>query len=556
MGKIIKFRKSLNQSFDKANDKCDEGDYLFALSSLLNEMERHPDNADVCAHVADIYTELGLYENAILTWFKYLLRAKKEDYWEAYNGLGANYYFLEENYLASYYFSEQLKITEEVCGVYAEVLEDFLDNFGEDKNQTFKLVKEKTKEEKKQEFLDKIHKLCNEGKEDDALKILQEIKKGDYLYGESLVEQALIYLKNDEIVKALDYIKLSFNENCVSLLSLSLAIDLSKALKTDEETVYLKMLEEYSAVDDEEKYKKMTALYENGLEDSAREIAVELLKDDRFDANTSYVLGFLLFNKGDLKGAEKCFKTAYLLSGNYTSLYYLRHVQKVIDKKENCQNINVDFSVPKTESNRQVDLLNSLVEAESLSNEYPLSVMKDLIDWCVSNKDDRATFPTCWAFIQSGRGDLFELVKEVLVNPTVSDVVKQSVVSVICADTKVKSIKLVVDGVFKIITFNRPDFSVENKELFEKAYAKASGKVYVFKNDNKCLLSIGAKELQRELIATGNVNAVSDVSALSCAMYVYSGLNIFKNNNFYEFFGTTKSKVVEIIKLTEIDNEN
>ena len=94
------------------------------------------------------------------------------------------------------------------------------------------------------------------------------------------------------------------------------------------------------------------------------------------------------------------------------------------------------------------------------------------------------------------------------------------------------------------------------KELFEKAYAKASGKVYVFKNDNKCLLSIGAKELQRELIATGNVNAVSDVSALSCAMYVYSGLNIFKNNNFYEFFGTTKSKVVEIIKLTEIDNEN
>ena len=138
MDNVIKFRKPLDKVFDKANDKCDQGDYLFALSSLLNEMEQRPENAEICAHVADIYTELGLYENAVLTWFKYLLRARREDYWEAYNGLGANYYFLEENYLASYYFSEQLKITEEVCGVYAEVLEEFLDEFGEDKKPTYK----------------------------------------------------------------------------------------------------------------------------------------------------------------------------------------------------------------------------------------------------------------------------------------------------------------------------------------------------------------------------------------------------------------------------------
>ena len=64
--KIIRFNKSLSKVFDKANDKCDEGEYLFALSSLLNEMELRTENAEICAHVADIYTELGLYENAIL----------------------------------------------------------------------------------------------------------------------------------------------------------------------------------------------------------------------------------------------------------------------------------------------------------------------------------------------------------------------------------------------------------------------------------------------------------------------------------------------------------
>lgn len=556
MDKIIKFRKSLDKVFDKANDKCDEGDYLFALSSLLNEMEQRPENAEICAHVADIYTELGLYENAVMMWFKYLLRAKKEDYWEAYNGLGANYYFLEENYLASYYFSEQLKITEEVCGVYAEVLEEFLDSFGEEKEQSFKIVKDKTDEEKRQEFLDNIHRLCENDKCDVALELLQKVEKTDAFYGESLFEQGLIYLKIDQIEKAYEYITRAIDEKYITLLSISLAIDLSRALKTDKENEYLQMLEEYSPSGDDEKYKKMTALYENDLYDAAQKIAEEMLKDDKFDANTSYVLAFLLFNKGDLKGAEKHFKTAYLLSGTYTSLYYLRYVQGVLDGKVESRPLKIDFTVPTCESNEKVDLVNSLIDELNPSNEHPYQEMKDLIEWGISSKDDRAIFPTCWSFILSGRGDLFELVKEVLVNPTVSDVVKQSIITVICAETKVKSVKVVIDGVFKIIAFNRPDFSQENRELFEKAYAKAVGKVYIFRDDNKYLLSVGAKELQRELITAGNVNSVTDVSALACAMYVYSGLNIFKNNKFYDFFGTEKSKVVEIINLTETQNEN
>ena len=68
---------------------------------------------------------------------------------------------------------------------------------------------------------------------------------------------------------------------------------------------------------------------------------------------------------------------------------------------------------------------------------------------------------------------------------------------------------------------------------------------------------MGAFELQKELIFAGKINEVKSISALSCAMYFYSGLNVFANTDApYEVFGAKKEDVVQIIKLTEKKDEN
>ena len=70
-------------------------------------------------------------------------------------------------------------------------------------------------------------------------------------------------------------------------------------------------------------------------------------------------------------------------------------------------------------------------------------------------------------------------------------------------------------------------------------------------------LSIGAAELQKELITAGEIYTVKSISALACAMYFYSGLNIFEtNDSAYEVFGAKKEDVVKIIKLTEKKDED
>ena len=91
---IIEFKTDIKKKYEKANANCDDGDYVAALSSLLYEFEKNPYNDEILCHIADIYTELGLYENAVTFWFKFLQAARKADLIDGYNGLGANFFFL------------------------------------------------------------------------------------------------------------------------------------------------------------------------------------------------------------------------------------------------------------------------------------------------------------------------------------------------------------------------------------------------------------------------------------------------------------------------------
>ena len=63
---LIKYKRNIDKIYERANVKCNEGDYVTALSSLLHEAEVNIKNYEACASIAHIYTELGLWRNATL----------------------------------------------------------------------------------------------------------------------------------------------------------------------------------------------------------------------------------------------------------------------------------------------------------------------------------------------------------------------------------------------------------------------------------------------------------------------------------------------------------
>jgi hypothetical protein len=265
----------------------------------------------------------------------------------------------------------------------------------------------------------------------------------------------------------------------------------------------------------------------------------------------------LLYNKGDYRGAEKCFKNAYLLSYSYPSLYYLKVAQSAVDGNLLYKELKIEFSVPEIVAKENTEVLKSFIDGSKTLAEFSNKQLLELADWCFSSKDDNLQFSLGWIFIRSGDEELQQKIKEQLVNPAISDSVKQSLVSIFCDFTELKSVKVVYENFFMTLKFNRPDFKDENKELFKKAYAKAFGRLSVLNLEKFYRLSIGASELQCELITTGKIGEVKSISALACAMYFYSGLNVFVSSDaVYEVFGAKKEDVIQIIKFTEKNDEN
>ena len=88
---------------------------------------------------------------------------------------------------------------------------------------------------------------------------------------------------------------------------------------------------------------------------------------------------------------------------------------------------------------------------------------------------------------------------------------------------------------------------------------KYNAYAHMFEIDN--ILMVGNDEvyalIEKMLISVGKINEVKSISSLACAIYFYSGLNVFANSNtVYEVFGAKKEDVVAIIKLTEKKNDD
>ena len=103
---VIQFKKTLDEISAYANKKCDEGDYSAALYALYFYTKRKNCSRNAYAHMADIYSEMGLYDLAIDKWNEFLANAPEEYYADGFNGLGANYYFKGDKERATYDFDE------------------------------------------------------------------------------------------------------------------------------------------------------------------------------------------------------------------------------------------------------------------------------------------------------------------------------------------------------------------------------------------------------------------------------------------------------------------
>ena len=556
--KVIKFVRTTDRILDRAEEKRDADDYVSAVSSLVYEAKRKP-TTELYAQIADLYTEMGLFENAIDYWFRYLSIASDEETPEAYNGLGANFYFLGNRKFAGIYFGFQLARGGGEEGFFDDVLEEYMKSENEDRLAAYRVVYPPDPEDVAEENYEKGSEALSGQDYAAAIEAFSAVPDNTSYSLRARTDKAIAEYDLGKKEEAADDLRAIVEEGKADT---SVYVTLIRVLRaeglTEESEKYVGEFLAYSPGDIAELYKKLNFLLEIGRREEAFDVSSLIVSRSPHDVNTNFIRGFLLYEKGMTQEALSAFKSAYLISYNPIALYYMEFVQGVVDGEREAEPLTLSFSLPERERDARVGLIRDLFAKGKFTQDgYTQKQILETAEWGFTENNTSVQIAIGVVFACSGKKVFIDFLKSKLISIGVSDDVKHRLISMLCQNGEKGNCAVVYSDLYCTFAFSHPELDGPGKVLFSKAHAYAFGRLTLFERDRLELLSYGAEVLQRELIANGNIRGVKDVSALGCAIYFYSGLKIFPDKDMaYRVFDAKKEDVVNILYLAKETNEN
>ncbi len=553
--KILKFKKDEKSKYERANRHCDDGDYVGALSSLLYMSASEPKNTEVLCHIADIYTELGLYENAIIFWFRYLSVCKKSDAIDGYNGLGANFFFLDNTELAGFYFNKQLELGDMGVCVYDDVLDDYVDSVsGFDRQPEFKVISSESDAAAKDEanYFDAVEK----NKTEDyiaAIKSAEEVlEKSDY-YGKALYEKAYALFCLDRDFEAEETLEKSISINGKDVNSYNLLFNcLAQTGDSEKTEKYFDIFLNTDSDDAEFLNKKMAILCDFGYFREALDVSEKIMRIAPEDTNCAYLRGMLYYNLKEKERAVACLKKAYLYSMNPVALYYLRIAERAVEGDKSApKRLPLIFEIQKAEADRRLDIVKKLFTGAIKKNDFSDEYISEVFDWCYYCGNQTAQIAIALYAVKNKKTALIEKLRMQLVNPAITDDIKIRIYTLFVESGVIRDKEetpIVYSNIFKKIKISIPSFGVDVSTSFRQGYAIAAGRISVYFDKDFRRLSVGASELEAAMRLSGGFKGFMDSSAIACAMFIYSGINHNADMvALYRFFDTTKEDVAKLM---------
>ncbi|MBQ9514385.1 MAG: hypothetical protein IJR66_05385 [Clostridia bacterium] len=183
MDNVIKFRKDKDTYYKIAKKRREDGDLIGALSCLFSSLKAEF-SLDAVKEIADIYSQMCIYELSNKYWYLYLSKAPKNRKAEAFEGLGVNYFLSDDVKTGNYYFDLRAKHDglEESAFVSESIIEKLQDFYNY--NSPIRLVYPPESADFNEElFKGKFALSRLEGKT--AIEFFSAIPKGSKQYGES-----------------------------------------------------------------------------------------------------------------------------------------------------------------------------------------------------------------------------------------------------------------------------------------------------------------------------------------------------------------------------------
>ncbi len=539
--KTVKFDLSADKLLDIAEARIDGGDAIGALRMLHKSLALYGPGADEYADLAEAYDDLEIFDLAANNWFRFLDVCEADERVDAYEGLAACYYNLGNEARAMYYYEQMLH------DKYVTPSNNFEmgEMFSHPPRKPFRVTWPPERADYSEE-VDAGLRALKSGEFDVAEEKFRAVPERSPYRNAAMNFLAVSYLLQGK-AKAAEEICTSLldrDPDSVQVLATYAAV-LTEQDRREEGLAVAKKLASLAAESPDEMYKIATVCCENGLYEEAYEKFRILEKTVSCDLTLLYFKAVAAHKCGKVREALAGFgKILDLYPDAAVARYYFRAVRAQAEEGAPAPETAFYYRVPKEERAERVGLLAALadVSASAVRNYCKETDITELLEWCFDESDGQEPKLQVLGINVAVRGGMDEFVCDVLLDSTVSDVVKVETVQRLCERNRDFSCGVVLSDVYRRICFDRVELGRAKRSKFVAAYAVCFSRFVLFDQADGEQLRDATELLYDKLEETGGLAADLDEDSLACAIYL-AGTHV------------NRSRAVEVLQLLGANGE-
>ncbi len=434
--KIVQFEKNENRYIKLADEKIASGDLLGALGFLFSALAIN-DSAETLMDIADVYSQMSLYELSNKYWFYFMEKAPKEKVSIAYEELAINFFYMDDFLASGYYFHQKLAVDGFVTreGLDQEIIDFFS---GEETKDNSYYIAYPYERADYSYVIKKGKRALSIGNFNEAIRIFKTIP-AECLDEESAGELAIAYLMNDQpdfsVAVARESLAIH-GDNVTALCNLSNVYDFKEDVEKSK-YYYDKALACAKGAKNEE-YKLVTCAIERSDHKTVKTCLEKILTERPYDVVMQFFYGIALLNCGEKEGARYAFYRAYRLDPkDKIYKFYAQYATKVCREDYNGENYLPLRYLKKLPSTVEESYKKKIKELVSNPNKVSFALKKaefrEVVEWGVYYGEKLArecVFILATAFTPYAK----KLLRELLMDSELDTSVKQVIVYALIVD--------------------------------------------------------------------------------------------------------------------------
>lgn len=535
-----------------AEKKVSEGDLEGALSFYLQCEKKGDFQLGLYKKIANLYTDLQMFDKSIIYWYKFLNYASKRYKYECYNALGANYYFAHLDEQATHYFGLQISKMPDKEYAFDDVMFDFYNELIDNDPPPIRLVDEQGALDEKK--INKAKVLFDE-KPESAYQLLNEIAKTSSKYEDALLTLGAFYMVDGEYLQAIDcYNKISrtgkYGDFAINNLFGAYFC------QGDEEQVtatfnYLKK----NDCADYFQIVKFFHLFNFNTECEKCYRYSKYLQQLFTTPKNYFYMAISAYNCKKYEEASYYFARYYKITGAYYVKYCLEASRaKESGKGDYPEKLRYEHFLDK---NKRAELEKQLEKYLDRSKKYLIAHQDEIFDFvegCFATGSEELQAISADILCSMATERARDFIKNILINPDYSDPLKTLLITALVLMGNTTKTGVVFDHVYTVIQFESVGFMLDKNGVFLNAYAFAFGRISALDEKNLYKLKNSAEELYFKLLDNGNLRKISDIPALSAVIILNAKLSdSFTAETVIAYSGATYEEVEKTIMLIESD---